>query len=274
MQNVTTGVAMPSFIPLSTFSTRRTRIGSRSSAITDALKAASVGARLAPIKPARATGRLGNRTTASSGAGEDGQGQPDPEQAGGQAEVMARRREGTLEASANSRSPSVISARWCTVELSTSTLTIPQLEFPRRNPAARKTSGPVRLRRGQPLRQDRPAEDHERQRDQRGFVHASCSQGSVAVSTMQPPRSARRHDRVHAPGARFIPIYAMESDATKEPVGSIVDDGDGAHDWARPQTVYVPPCQPVAWRCQPMADLDVRCRSPAADTSRKERQCL
>ena len=32
MQNVTTGVAMPSFIPLSMFSTRRTRIGSRSSA--------------------------------------------------------------------------------------------------------------------------------------------------------------------------------------------------------------------------------------------------
>ena len=38
--------------------------GSRSSAITDALRAASVGARLAVIRPAKASGRLGNTSTA------------------------------------------------------------------------------------------------------------------------------------------------------------------------------------------------------------------
>ena len=50
---------MPSLSPLSTLSSRRTRAGRRSSPMTDALKAASVGAREAPMSTASATGMLG-----------------------------------------------------------------------------------------------------------------------------------------------------------------------------------------------------------------------
>ena len=52
----TIGVAMPSFRPLSTFSALRSRPGMRSSSITWTLRAASVGASAAPMKPASAHG--------------------------------------------------------------------------------------------------------------------------------------------------------------------------------------------------------------------------
>ena len=112
MQNVTTGVAMPSLRPLSTFSTRRTPTGSRSSAITDALSAASVGARLAAIKPARARGKLGNSTTARAVPARIDSGNPIASSRVVSDRSWRAAANGTAEASANSNSASVISARW------------------------------------------------------------------------------------------------------------------------------------------------------------------
>ena len=129
MQNVTTGVAMPSFSPLSTFSTRRTRTGSRSSAMTGALNAASVGARLAPIRAARASGGSGTAASGHPVPARIDRGRPDAEQPGGQPEVTSGRGERTVEASAKSSRARVTSARWCTVELRDVDHTIPQLEF-------------------------------------------------------------------------------------------------------------------------------------------------
>ena len=144
MQNVTTGVAMPSLRPLSTLRTRRTRAGRRSSPITDALSAASVGARLAAIRPARASGRLGNRTTATAVPARIDSGRP----MANKRPVSGRSRRaaagGTAEASPNSNRASVSSASAWTVGPSTSTLPIPQSEFARNRPATMKTSGPVR----------------------------------------------------------------------------------------------------------------------------------
>ena len=146
MQNVTTGVAIPSLSPLSTLSTLRTPTGSRSSAMTEALNAASVGARLAAIKPASATGKLGNTTIATAMPATIERGSPIPSRREVRGRSCRAAATGTADASANSSKASVISARWCTVELSMSTLTIPQLEFASSNPATRKTNGPVRLR--------------------------------------------------------------------------------------------------------------------------------
>ena len=105
MQNVTTGVAMPSLRPLSTFSTRRTPIGSRSSAITEALSAASVGARLAAIRPASASGRLGKSTTASAVPATIDSGSPIASSRAVSGRSWRAAANGTVEASANSSRP-------------------------------------------------------------------------------------------------------------------------------------------------------------------------
>ena len=144
MQNVTTGVAMPSLRPLSTFSTRRTRTGRRSSAITDALSAASVGARLAAISPARASGRLGNRTTATAVPARIDSGSPMASSRAVRGRSRRAAAGGTPEASPNSNRASVSSASAWTVWPSMSMLPIPQSELARSNPATMNTSGPVR----------------------------------------------------------------------------------------------------------------------------------
>ena len=75
---------------------------------------------------------------------------------------MARRGERTAEASANSSSASVISASEWTVELSMSTVTSPQLGLARSSPADEEDERPGEVAGGEPLRQDRPPEDHDR----------------------------------------------------------------------------------------------------------------
>ena len=151
MANVTTGVATPSFSPLSTLSTRRTRAGSRSSAITVALSAASVGARLAPITNASASGRLGNKMTAAAVPARMDSGSPIPSSREVNGRSCRTAFTGTADTSAKSTNPSVISARWCTVELSMSTSTIPQFGLARTNPANRKTERPGEVPSGQAL---------------------------------------------------------------------------------------------------------------------------
>ena len=162
---------MPSFIPLSMLSTRRTRIGSRSSEITEALKAASVGARLAPIKPASAIGRLGYSTTASAVPAMMESGSADPEQAGGQGQIMTRRGESHLRGVAEQQEPErdlrqVMHRRVFDVDAHDPPARIREEETGRQQHQRARE-----LVRGQPLRQDRPAEDDERNRDQCGFVH-------------------------------------------------------------------------------------------------------
>ena len=62
-------------------------------------------------------------------------GNPMPSRRAGEREILTRGSQRDLDASANNNRANVISAKWCTAELSTSTVTIPQLEFPRRKPA-------------------------------------------------------------------------------------------------------------------------------------------
>ncbi len=136
---------MPSLSPLSTLSTRRTRVGSRSSAITGALNAASVGARLAAIRPAKAIGRLGKNRIASAVPATMDSGSPIPSKRAVSGRSRRAAVTGTAEASANNNNARVSSARWCSVELSRSTLTSPQRGFPRSRPPTARTNGPLRL---------------------------------------------------------------------------------------------------------------------------------
>ena len=68
MKTLTNGVAMPSFRPLSTLSTRRTPAGTRSSCMIEAPSAASVGATMAPMAAATQSPRRGT----ASGHGDAG----------------------------------------------------------------------------------------------------------------------------------------------------------------------------------------------------------
>ena len=88
---------------------------------------------------------------------------------------------GTADASANSSRASVISARWCTVALSTSTLTIPQLGLARSSPAPRKSSGPDRFR---SANHSEPTDHPKTTRDSAMSV--------ASLIPLAPRRSARR----------------------------------------------------------------------------------
>ena len=88
----------------------------------------------------------GKRSTASAAPATIDSGRPTPSRrpvSGRSCRAAAR---GTPDASANSSRASVISARTCTSESSTSTVTRPQRGLATTSPATRKTSGPVRLR--------------------------------------------------------------------------------------------------------------------------------
>ena len=89
----------------------------------------------------------------------------------------------------------IVLARAWTVEPSMSTLPIHQLEFANTSPAAMKTNGPVRFR-GEPVRQERPPEDHDRQVDEGGLVHLRRHHLGlwvtiISVLTSWPPSASR-----------------------------------------------------------------------------------
>ena len=84
----TIGVTMPSLSPLSTLRVRRTRVGIRSSLITCALSAASVGARAAPTKPASAHVKSWNIHAATSEPSHHRERKADPEQSRRKAGVV------------------------------------------------------------------------------------------------------------------------------------------------------------------------------------------
>ena len=90
MQNVTTGVAMPSLSPLSTFSTRRTRAGGarRRSPMRSARRRSAPGG---GDQAGQGERQLGNSSTASAVPARMRQRQADPEQPGGQRQVAAGR---------------------------------------------------------------------------------------------------------------------------------------------------------------------------------------
>ena len=92
---------------------------------------------------------------------------------------------------------SVISARWWTVELSMSTLTIPHRGFADEQPGDQEDerSGDVRGR--EPLRQDRPAEDHDRAARGRSSTSICGSDGAFGADEYLVSRArARRWSRL------------------------------------------------------------------------------
>ena len=89
MKSTTNGVAMPSLSPLSTLRMRRIRIGTAGLVTTGSPRAASVGARIAPMSSAVASGSSGKTSHADEPARGDRQQQPDPEEATDQAGVAA-----------------------------------------------------------------------------------------------------------------------------------------------------------------------------------------
>ena len=139
----TTGVTMPSLSPLSTLSNRRSRMGTRRSLITCALSAASVGANVAPTKPANAQDRSPKIHAAAKDPSSTESGSPIPSNRAGRKASCLSLETFTLAASANNRRASVTSARRWTEGVSTSTGSGPQSGFPSRKPATRKKSGPL-----------------------------------------------------------------------------------------------------------------------------------
>ena len=81
MQTVTNGVTMPSFKPLSTFSARRIRAGTRLFSKIDTPTAASVGATMAPIDAGDPTVDACEEEGRSACTQRDGEGKADAEQA-------------------------------------------------------------------------------------------------------------------------------------------------------------------------------------------------
>ena len=185
MQNVTTGVAMPSFRPLSTFSTRRTRTGRRSSAMTDALSAASVGARLAAISPARASGRLGNRTTATAVPATIDSGSPMASSRAVSGQVSpcrsGRHRGGVAEQQQGQRE---LGQRMDRGALDVDAAD-PPVGVGQQQPGDHEDERPGQVMAGEPVRQDRPPEDHGRQRDESALVHRpQSSRRSTSASVL------------------------------------------------------------------------------------------
>ncbi len=78
--NVTSGVAIPSFSPLSMFSARRIRTGTRRSVKIGSPNAASVGARMAPIKSAKPSPSPGKQPERRRAAQEHSQGHADQQE--------------------------------------------------------------------------------------------------------------------------------------------------------------------------------------------------
>ena len=141
--NATTGVTMPSLSPLSTLSNRRSRMGTRRSLITWALSAASVGANVAPTKPANAQDRSSKIHAAAKDPSSTERGSPIPSSRAGRKASCLSMETFTRAASANNRRASVTSATRWTEGASTFTFSAPQSGFPSRKPATRKKSGPL-----------------------------------------------------------------------------------------------------------------------------------
>ena len=167
MHSVTTGVAMPSLRPLSTLRTRRTRAGRRWSAITAALRAASVGAREAPISPASASGMLGNTSTASTVPATIDSGRPTPSRRPVSGRSRRAAISGTLDASANSSSAEGQFGE----DVDRGALDIDRDETPVRvaeqQPCEQEQEWAGDVAAGQALGEDRPPEQDDRDRHQR-----------------------------------------------------------------------------------------------------------
>ncbi len=109
-KRLTKGVAMPSFRPLSTLSTRRTPAGTRSSSMIDAPSAASVGATMAPMAAATQRPAPEKSPAASAAPAPMVSGSPMPRRRTGSARSARSWRALTREASAKSTRASAISA--------------------------------------------------------------------------------------------------------------------------------------------------------------------
>src|SRR6476660_2047084 len=137
MATNTIGVAIPSFRPLSTFSTRRIRGGTLGSDITDAPSAASVGASAAPTRRAGQRPKPSN-ATAISRPSTIVSGRPTPSSRTYTVRSRRNSRKRTLDASANSIQTKVTSATTLTSSGSTGTCRRSKISV-RANPAATKT---------------------------------------------------------------------------------------------------------------------------------------
>ena len=140
---MTNGVAMPSFNPLSMLMARRTRTGIARSTSSGRLSAASVGARIEPIRRANARPSAGNRSQPTNAPAPIVRGSP-----------MARSRAGTQamlpaclrpidEASENSSRASVSSASSWTDSDVTGAANAPTPDGPRTAPIVTRIIGPL-----------------------------------------------------------------------------------------------------------------------------------
>ena len=135
-------------------------MGIRRSLITWALSAASVGANVAPTKPASAQVRSSRSHAASSDPRSTDRGRPTPRSRAGNKMSRFGFQTFTLAASANSSSASVTSASTSTDGASTSTASGPQSGFPTGIPRPRnQRTGDVHP--DQQVRRHRPGKDEQ-----------------------------------------------------------------------------------------------------------------
>ena len=186
MATVTTGVAMPSLSPLSTFSTRRTRSGTAGSVITAAPSAASVGASAAPTSSAIQTPMPSNIQHRQQRPGGDGERQPHREQACVQPRSARKSRSRTRAASANSTQTRVTSASTLTASCETSasmTCSPSESSSPTRDEHDRR----AQVRAAEPGRETAPAEDHQRDQRDGCRIHVRPSSTGPESTTDAPP---------------------------------------------------------------------------------------
>ena len=127
--NATIGVTIPSLSPLSTLRARRRRIGICSSLMTWALRAASVGARVAATKQTRASDRSSKHHAATTAPRTSVRGSPIPSRRTGTPMSLRSRTTSILAASEKRRSARSASASRWTDGASRSTGTTPQSGF-------------------------------------------------------------------------------------------------------------------------------------------------
>ena len=143
MNNVTNGVMMPSFSPLSTLSARRMRTGTARSVTTAKPSAASVGARIVATRSAVAQVMSANIHRASRAPAITVSGRPMNSSRSGIVRSPSTARSRTPEASANSSNAKVSSVMVSAASLSNATGRISTPAGPNRAPAATNTMGAV-----------------------------------------------------------------------------------------------------------------------------------
>ena len=141
--NVTSGVAIPSFSPLSMFSARRIRTGTRRSVKIGNPNAASVGARMAPIKSAKPSPSAGNNPIAAAAPRSTVRGMPISRSRAGSPVSLRTSPRSSVAASANSSRASVVSVMRSTSAAVTETSINPSAPGPTTAPARTSTSGIV-----------------------------------------------------------------------------------------------------------------------------------